>query len=177
MLSLYYYLYNRVLANSSKDKPIWVSKPKPTLPLGLGPPPTPLTPEDFEETTYFLHEKKLLMEAAQAIVASGVISIFMSRQFKVHVSCLIQSIMAPLNAIDSPLIKKYIFGMKKNSDGTNIYGEFVTRPTLEAIAIAERLKNGPNEGNQAPIPPATTEKASTAAAPSNVTPCTVYHVK
>jgi hypothetical protein len=52
MLSVYYYVYTRVFARSDKDKPIWISKPKPTLPFGLGPPPEPLKPEDFDETSY-----------------------------------------------------------------------------------------------------------------------------
>lgn len=141
MLSIYFYVYNLAMAKSDKDKPIWVSKPKPTLPFGLGPPPEPLKPEDFDETTYGEHEKKLLLEAAKGILMSGAISFFMSMKFNVHMSLLIQSVMMPLNAFDMIVLKKYILGLKKNNDGSNLYHEFLIQPTEKVLAIAENVKN------------------------------------
>jgi hypothetical protein len=140
MLSLYFYVYTRVIARAEKDKPIWISKPKPALPFGLGPPPEPLKPEDFDETTYSQHEIKLLMEAAQGILMSGGISFLMSVKFNVHMSLLVQAVMMPLNAMDMLVLKKYLLGTQKNADGSNLYNEFLSQPTLKSLEIAEKLK-------------------------------------
>ena len=140
MLSVYYYVYTRVVARSDKDKSIWISKPKPTLPFGLGPPPEPLKPEDFDESTYGKHEQKLLMEAVQGILMSGGISFLMSMKFNVHMSLLIQAVMMPLNALDMIVLKKYLLGTQKNADGSNLYNEFLSQPTLKSLDIAEKLK-------------------------------------
>ena len=140
MLSLYFYVYTRVIARAEKDKPIWISKPKPALPFGLGPPPEPLKPEDFDETTYSQHEIKLLMEAAQGILMSGGISFLMSVKFNVHMSLLVQAVMMPLNAMDMLVLKKYLLGTQKNADGSNLYNEFLSQPTLKSLDIAEKLK-------------------------------------
>jgi len=141
MLSLYLYVYTLVTKRADRAKAIWVSKPKQQLPFGLGPPPEQLKPEDFDETTYEKHEKKLLLEAAQAIIMSGAISFFMSIKFNVHMSLLIQAVMMPLNAFDMLVLKKYILGVQKSSDGTNLYNEFLSAPSIKSLEIAEKLKS------------------------------------
>jgi len=139
LLSLYYFAYTRI--QSKKDlKKIWVPpKPKPSLPFGLGPAPEPVEPKDYEETTYNAYETKLIKELVQSALMSAGISFFMSYQFKVHMSLLMQAIMMPMNAIDSVILKKYFLGVTKNADGGLLYNELMSAPTKESIAIAEKL--------------------------------------
>ena len=121
------------------DKKIWVPpKAKPTLPFGLGPPAEPIKAEDYEASTYKAHEIKLLQESGQSIVMSLAISLFMSFKFQVHVSLLMQSVMLPMNTLDSIVLKKYILGIKKE----NMYSELFAAPTeasLAAVAAANQI--------------------------------------
>ena len=138
MLTLYFYVYTRVnSANSSAaTKKVFIPpKPKPTLPFGLGPAPEPVKPEEYEEISIQEHEVKMLKEQVQSIFMSIAISLFMSWKFNVHVSLIIQSVMMPLNALDSVVLKKYLLGSKKNADGgDNLYLEEATRPTAAQLA-------------------------------------------
>jgi len=135
-----YYLANTKIEAKKDTKKIWVPpKPKPSLPFGLGPAPEPVEPKDYEETTYMAHEKKLVKELIQSALMSAAISFFMSYQFKVHMSLLMQAIMMPLNAYDSVILKKYFLGVTKNADGGLLYNELFSAPTKESIAIAEKL--------------------------------------
>lgn len=138
VLSTYAFLYTRVQAQ--KDiRNIWVPpKPKPTLPFGLGPAPEPITPKDFELTNYKDYEMKLIKEAVQSVVMSGGISFLMSMKFG-PMSLLIQSIMIPVNLVENVLVRKYIMGITKAADGGNLYSEHFKAPTVESIAIAEKL--------------------------------------
>ena len=71
---------------------------------------------------------------------SGGISFLMSMKFNVHMSLLIQAVMMPLNALDMIVLKKYLLGTQKNADGSNLYNEFLSHPTLKSLDIAEKLK-------------------------------------
>ncbi len=139
LLSIYYFVYTQI--DRKKDlKKIWVPpKPKPSLPFGLGPAPEPVEPKDFEETTYHAYEKKLLQEAVQAALMSAGISFFMSLQFKVHMSLLMQSIMMPMGAVDNVLLKKYILGVTKAADGGLLYKEMFGAPTKESLELADKV--------------------------------------
>lgn len=140
VLALYYYIYTKI-SSSSESKKIWVPpKPKPTLPFGMGPPADPITPADFEETTYKEHEIKELKQAAQSVLMSLAITFFMSIKFQVHMSLLMQSIMTPLNAFDQLQVKKYLLGVTKSAQGGLLYNELFTAPTVESLELAERLK-------------------------------------
>lgn len=76
-----------------------------------------------------------MKEQVQAIFMSVAISLFMSWKFKVHVSLIIQSVMMPLNAVDSVVLKKYLLGSNKNADGgDNLYLEEAMRPTAAQLA-------------------------------------------
>jgi len=135
-----YYLVNNMIESKKDLKKIWVPpKPKPTLPFGLGPPAEPVEPKDYEETTYYAYEKKLMQELFQSALMSAGISFFMSYQFKVHMSLLMQSIMMPMNAYDSIVLKKYLLGIKKAADGGLLYKEMFSAPTKESLLIAEKL--------------------------------------
>jgi len=140
LLSLYYVVSTMI--DSKKDlKKIWVPpKPKASLPFGLGPAPEPVEPKDYEETTYHAYEKKLVQELLQSALMSAGISFFMSYQFKVHMSLLMQAVMMPLNAVDSVILKKYLLGVTKNANGGPLYNELMSAPTKESIAIAEKLE-------------------------------------
>lgn len=70
---------------------------------------------------------------------SAGISFFMSYQFKIHMSLLMQAIMMPLTAYDNVLLKKYLLGVTKGPDGGPLYKELFSAPTKESIAIAEKL--------------------------------------
>ena len=133
VVSVYYYLYTRVTSKTD-DKAIWVPpKPKQALPFGLGPPAEPIKIEDFEKTTYKAHEIKVLKEGIQSILMSGGISFLMSLKFG-PMSLLIQSVMIPLNLTDNLVLKKYLLGITKSSEGGTLYNEIFDAPTAELIA-------------------------------------------
>jgi len=139
MLTIHYYVYTRIQAkNKGVLTKIFVPpKPKPTLPFGMGPPPEPLTPEQYTETTMLDHEISILKESLQSIVMSVIISLVMSMKFNIHVSLLMQAIMLPLNATDVVVLKKYLLGTCKNDNGgSNLYLEETVRPTVESIAAS-----------------------------------------
>ena len=141
MVTLYAYLYTRINAQKDKDKSIWVPpKPKPQLPFGLGPPEEPPKENEFEETTYKAYEMKLLQEAAGGLLFSVAVTLFMSFKFKVHISLLIQGITLPLNAIDLPLVKKYLWGIKRKDNGVNnMYNEMFVKPTAETLGKLAKI--------------------------------------
>lgn len=132
LMTVYYYIYGRIEANAKKDDDQTATvymppKPKPTLPFGMGPAPEPITEDDFTETTIKAHEVGLVKEIAQSMVFPVAIAYFMSLKMNVHVSLVMQSVMLPVNAMDSPIVKKYIFG------STPAYGEFKKKPTAQQI--------------------------------------------
>lgn len=139
ILSVYFYLYTRVIAQKD-DKKIWVPpKPKQTLPFGLGPAPEPVKPEDYEETTYKQHEIGLVRQAVMSIFTSCAISAFMSWKFNVHLSFLINSVMMPINVYDLVVFKKYVLGVKKTETGGLLYDELFKAPTEETLKIAAKV--------------------------------------
>jgi hypothetical protein len=135
---LYLFVYTRVKAKNDTRK-IWVPPKKPQLPFGLGPPEEKLKPEDFEETTYLDYEIKQLKEAAQQMLTGVAISFFMGMQFKVYMSFLIQSVSTPMAVFDNAVFKKYVLGVTKGDNGAELYNEFLKKPTVESLAVAERL--------------------------------------
>lgn len=142
ILLIHAYVYFALNKKSKDDeKKIWVPpKPKPQLPFNMGPPPEPVKPEDYEATTYKEYETKLLRESGFGVLMSLGISMFMSIKFNVHVSLLMQSVMMPMNLLDSLVLKKYILGSKN----PRIYNEEFTAPTvasLEAAAAAAAAAN------------------------------------
>jgi len=141
LLAMNYYIHTRVEGSKGKEtKKIWIPpKAKPSLPFGLGPAPEPVEPKDFEETTYHQHESKLLKESVQQLLMSAGITLLMGFQFKIYMPFVMQSIMLPLNSLDSVLIRKYIMGAKKSPAGGNLYDEHFSQPTKKSIEIAEKL--------------------------------------
>lgn len=143
--TLYFYVYTRVNAKASNKK-IWVPpKAKSGLPFGLGPAPAAVKKEDYEVTTYKEYELKLLKEAGSPLLMTVAMTMFMSIKFSIHMSLLMQSIMLPLNATDSAILKKYLLGSKVE----NIYGELSHCPTDEDVALL----------NPVPVPAETTTEA------------------
>jgi hypothetical protein len=133
VLTTYALVYRFVTTQKGGDKVIWVPpKPKATLPFGLGPPPEPIKIEDFEKTTYTEYEIKTLKDGAQGVCTSGGISFLMSMKFG-PMSLLIQSIMMPLNLIESPVLKKHFLGTKTSSTGGTLYGELFEPPTAAIV--------------------------------------------
>jgi len=131
LVAAYYFVYSKVEANgknAESSKTVWMPpKPKPSLPFGLGPPAEPLTEDDFKETTIKDHEIAMVKEAAQGMVMPVAIAYFMSLKMGVHVSLIMQSVMLPINAIDSVILKKYLFG------STIEHGEYTKKPTAAQI--------------------------------------------
>merc|ERR1712146_288731 len=66
-------------------------------------------------------------ESAQSMVMPIAIAYFMSLKMNVHVSLLMQGVMVPLNAFDSVVLKKYIFGSEA------AYGELSAPPTAAVV--------------------------------------------
>ena len=63
------------------------------------------------------------------------ISLFMSFQFKVHMPLAMQSVMLPITAFESIVVKKYLLGSNKHKDGSDrIYGELLAAPTEAILA-------------------------------------------
>jgi len=154
-LSIYGFVYLRsTSASSSADKKtIWIPpKTAPQLPFGLSPAPEPTKPADFKKTTFKDHEFDLLKEAVTQLMVTVGISTFIGYKFKAYFSFLVQVIMIPMGLYENILIKKYVFGVKKNADGTSLYGEFLKEPTEEMIAQAEIVKNNLRNGVTADTP-------------------------
>jgi hypothetical protein len=133
----------QIQSNSNKDKrDIWIPpKPQAQLPFGLSPPPEPVKPSDFKKTTYADHEQELLREGFMQLAMNIGICSFVAFKFQIYFSLLMQSVMMPLNVWDNILFKKYILGVKKNADGTSLYGEHFREPTEKSIAAAEKVAN------------------------------------
>jgi hypothetical protein len=160
LVTVYYYCYSLIGKSASGKKNIWVRpKPKPALPFGLGPAPEPLKLEEFRpsaETSLTLaeYETEMVKEQVQAMIFPIAIAYFMSLKFNVHVSLMMQAVMLPLNALDSGIIKKYIFGSKSGNGGygdadaavvlewnggeATLYGELLKAPTEDLL---KRLNN------------------------------------
>lgn len=156
--TIYAYIYTQIQANKDK-KAIWVPpKAAPALPFGLGPAPTAPKPSDYKKTTYADHEAELLRETATQLAMNVGMSFFMAFQFKVYFSLLVQSIMIPMNLFDFILFKKYVLGVKKNSNGTSLYREHFKEPTERSIAAAERLEKALESGNEEEVAAAKKEE-------------------
>ena len=175
LMTVYYYVFNRVNAQGpTGKKEIWVPpKAKPALPFGLGPPAEPLKLEDFKETTLAQHESDLIKEQAQSLVFPVAIAYFMSFKFNVHVSLLMQAVMLPVNSLDCAVIKKYLFGAKNNGEGETMYNELYTKPTAAVIkALNDKIAPTPEPPAEEPrvvelkddVEPKKVEKRKTAAA-------------
>ena len=61
------------------------------------------------------------------------ITLFMSIQFKIHLSLLMQTWSTPATAYDSPILKKYILRQKLTHDGKTLYKELLVAPTQELV--------------------------------------------
>lgn len=118
----------QITSKPNKTK-IWVPpKPQPKLPFGLGPPETPAKPEDYKATTYTEHEIDLIKSEIGSMAMSLGITLLMSYKFNIHLSLLMQSVMTPMNTIESLVLKKYILGVKTAGDGSNLYKELLKSP-------------------------------------------------
>ena len=89
ILSIYFILYQ--LVERKKDTTIIWVPPKPTPALPFGPQPEPVKPSDYQKTTVYEHEVKLLKEGAMSAVTSGAIAIGMSLKFNIHASLVMQA--------------------------------------------------------------------------------------
>lgn len=145
-LGVYLVIYMQI--SSKKDnanKRIWVPpKPEPQMPFS-GPAPAP-TPDKYVETTYFDHEMALVKEGLSAMATSCGIALFMSFKFDIHVSSLAQIFSLPLTLYESPLVRKYVLGMKADykelteapvSEGTQTVGDASAVPKVEEISEDE----------------------------------------
>eukprot|EP01040_Poterioochromonas_malhamensis_P006574 gene6576-7078_t len=139
ILSIYYFIYTRINAKN-EVKVIWVPpKPQPSLPFGLGPEPEKVKPSDFTKTHYKQHENKLLQESVQQLLMQAGISFFIGYQFKIYLSLIVQALTLPFTLYDSAIFRKHVLGHTKNDDGSNLYNEQFSAPTVESIAVAEKL--------------------------------------
>ena len=118
---------------SKKDRTlIWVPpKTPPSLPIG--PQPEAPKPEDYVATTYMDHELSLCREALQALGLSIGISCLMSFKFGIHMSCMMNCAVIPLELYENILVKAYILGVKED----NAYKEFLSDPNVEPPRVEE----------------------------------------
>eukprot|EP00602_Paraphysomonas_sp_CaronLab_P007635 CAMPEP_0185024226 /NCGR_PEP_ID=MMETSP1103-20130426/7220_1 /TAXON_ID=36769 /ORGANISM="Paraphysomonas bandaiensis, Strain Caron Lab Isolate" /LENGTH=224 /DNA_ID=CAMNT_0027557145 /DNA_START=60 /DNA_END=734 /DNA_ORIENTATION=+ len=122
-LATYFFIWQMVSSNKNTKK-IWVPpKPQPSIPF-LTPPPEAPKPEEYSETTYPEHEKKLVMEALQGLAMSCGIALFMSFKFDIHLSCMMQAVMVPIGLWENVLVQKYVLGNKTE----NAYNELDSAP-------------------------------------------------
>eukprot|EP01041_Mallomonas_annulata_P001648 gene1648-3187_t len=138
-LTIYFILWKLVERKADNTK-IWVPpKAQPTIPFL--PKPEPPKPEDYVETTYEAHEVKLLRESVQSLFMACGIAVFVSFKFNLHISCLIQSVMIPVNLWDSPIFQKYLLG-KVSPKPT--YDELLAAPgTAPKNNSTEKVKDSP----------------------------------
>ena len=120
-LSVYFILYKMIEGKGDKSKIYVPPKPAPSLPF-MAPPPKP-TPDQYEETTYFDHEKLMLWDASTAACSSVGIAMFMSWKFNIHISCLLQAVILPTSFYDNLCCRKYLIGAKGL-----LYGELLEKP-------------------------------------------------
>jgi len=127
--ALYYVVYTLISSKNDQTK-IWVPpKPKPSLPFGLGPPAEAVKPDEYEETTYVAYELKTVQAEISQLLLSFAMTLFMSFQFKIHLSLLMQSVNSPITLLSSPTVLKYFFKITKNSDGSKLYKELLSAPS------------------------------------------------
>lgn len=125
------------------------------MPFGLGPPEKPLTASDYKATTYMDHEVELIKNEVSAMLMSLGITLLMSLKFNVHISLIMQSVLVPMNTIESIVLKKWLLGIKTESP----YRELLTEPDdskfteesplfKKGEARVEELPDEPKEGDK-----------------------------
>lgn len=122
MLSVFFILYKMIEGKGDKTK-IYVP-PKPAFSMPFSPPPEAPTPDQYEETTYFDYETKMLYEGSSQSCFAVAIALFMSWKFNIHISCLLQACIVPTAIFDNLCCRKYVFGTKGLA-----YGELLEKPT------------------------------------------------
>lgn len=91
-------------------------------------------------------EMPKIQEAIQQTFFTAVLGMVMSKYFNVHHALLMQSVMLPLNSTDNPVVRKYIFGATKESDGSPMYGAVTEDPLLAGnTATAETTEKKEEE--------------------------------
>lgn len=74
------------------------------------------------------------------------ISLVMSYKFNIHMSLMIQAAMLPMNMLDSPVVKKYVFalfGLGNPADRS--YNEQDSAPTAQSLASAAAVSTTATE--------------------------------
>jgi hypothetical protein len=145
-LGCYLMVYMQVSGKKAgAETKIWIPpKPEPTMPFSA--PPAAPTPDKYVESTYYDHEMALIKEGLSAMAMSCGIALFMSFKFNIHVSSLAQIFSLPYTLYESPLVRKYVLGMKADykelteapvSEGTQTIGDASTDPRVEEISEEE----------------------------------------
>ena len=116
-------LYKVVEWKSDKRK-IWVPPAKQEVSMPFLPKPEPPKPSEFIETTYELHEKKVVFDAIKSIGFASAIAFFISFKFSIHMSVLMQLIMIPMNVWDCPVFQRQVMG----NISSNTYNELFSAP-------------------------------------------------
>ncbi len=125
-MAVYYFVWVSIQSKKD-DKKIWVLPKKPPA-LPFGPQPEPTKKEDYQATTYFEHESKLIKDAASQILMGCLIPLFMSWKYNIHMGIFIQAFMLPLGLFDSVVCMKYL-GL--NGTKEKIYDELLSDPMIE----------------------------------------------
>lgn len=94
------------------------------------------------------------------MVMGGAMSYFMTLKFNIYISLVVQIVTMPLNLYENILFKKYVLGVTKKEDGSLLYGEVFTQPTVESLAAAERIRAAVADKKSADTTTADEDKAN-----------------
>ena len=123
----YLIVFLRISMKSSDKTPIWVPpKAKPAIPF-QPPPPAP-EPSEYEQTTYYDYEMKLLREACTQGGMSLGIAVVMSFKFNIHMSVMLQSAMLPYSIWDVKVCRTNLGLASLFSSEKHHYGEVMAKP-------------------------------------------------
>lgn len=135
----------------SKDlTPIWLTPKAPfrlPMPFGWGSSPARLTLEDFEATTIFAQEAKLLRANVYSCCTTCTVAYLMSVKFGL-VMMLVVAIGLPISISNHPVLKKHVLSVQTKIDGSRLYDEVLEQPDAAMIAALNAAAGFSAEGEE-----------------------------
>mmetsp|Transcript_12851 Transcript_12851/g.28533 ORF Transcript_12851/g.28533 Transcript_12851/m.28533 type:complete len:232 (+) Transcript_12851:403-1098(+) len=148
VLTLHLVLYRSI--SSTKDlSSIWLPPKSVALPFGWGSSVSRLTLEDFEPTTYFALETKLLRESVHQTLTTCVIAYATSQKFG-QICLLVLTIALPISISNHPVFKKHVLGSLSQLDGSGLFDELREEPDAAMLAVLNAA-SGASASAPAPV--------------------------